>query len=218
MLVGVGLAFTGAMLPWSEAAYTHARTGSELARYVPIIGESLFRFMRGGSEVGPATLQHAFGFHVAALPALVTLMTAGHVFLLSRKPATMAEPLAESETMPLYPDFVVRQAVAWIGVLVVVMTLAIFVERPLGIAADARLPSVGAQPPWYFAPVHQIIRVSPRELLGVDGARFLVGAASGLGLVVLALPFIDPRGSKLTVWIAWIVLIVLCLLGARAYL
>jgi quinol-cytochrome oxidoreductase complex cytochrome b subunit len=219
LVISIGLAFTGAILPWSEAAYTHARTGSELARSVPFIGESLFRFMRGGSEVGAATLQHAFGFHVAALPALATLLVAGHLFFLSRRPALDPQPEATaSETMPLYPDFIVRQAVAWTGVLVLVMTLAIFVDRPLGPAADARLPSIGARAPWYFAPFHELIKMSPRELLGIDGPRFLVGAACAFGVIVIALPFLDPRGSKLNVYVAWGVLIVLTLLGARAYL
>jgi quinol-cytochrome oxidoreductase complex cytochrome b subunit len=218
LIFGVGLAFTGAILPWSETAYTHARTGSELARYVPFVGDSLFRFMRGGTEVGPSTLQHAFGFHVAALPAAVTLGVAAHVYLLSRKPALDPDAQPEGETMPLYPDFLVRQAVAWTGVLVVLMTLAIFVDRPLGVAADPRLPSAGVRAPWYFAPIHQIIRVSPRELLGIEGARFIVALVSMLGLVVLALPFVDPRGSKSTAWAAWAVLIILVALGARAYL
>jgi quinol-cytochrome oxidoreductase complex cytochrome b subunit len=218
LVLGVGLAFTGAILPWSEAAYTHARTGSEIARFVPVVGDSLFRFMRGGTEVGPSTLQHAFGFHVAALPAAVTLMVAAHVFLLWQKPAfTRDEPRAERETMPLYPDFIVRQAVAWIGTLVLLMTLAIFVDRPLGVAADARLPSVGTRPPWYFAPMHEVIRLAPRELLGIDGPRFLVGAACLVGMVVVALPLIDPRGSKLTARIAWGVLLALLILGARAF-
>ncbi len=96
------------------------------------------------------------------------------------------------------------------------MTLAIFVERPLGVAADPRLPPAGARPPWYFAPFDQLVRMAPRELLGVDGARFLVGAACALGVVVIALPFLDPRGSRLTAWIAWAAIVVLCLLGARA--
>lgn len=217
LILGIGLAFTGAILPWSQSAYTQARTGSELARYVPFIGDALHRFMRGGDEVSPATLGHAFGFHVAALPALITLLVAAHVFFLSRKPALLPEDAATAqETIPLFPDFIVRQAVAWVGVVVLLMTLAIFVARPLGIAADPRLPSASARPPWYFLPAHQIIRLSPRELLGIDGARFLVGAACLLGLLVIALPFLDPRGSKATAWIAWAVLFVLCLLGTSA--
>ena len=83
-------------------------------------------------------------------------------------------------------------------------------------AADPRLPSTAGAPPWYFLPVHQIIRTSPRDLLGVDGARFLVGAACGLGLVVVALPFLDRRGSRITFWAAWILLLVLLLLASSA--
>jgi quinol-cytochrome oxidoreductase complex cytochrome b subunit len=218
LVLGIGLAFTGAILPWSETAYAHARTGSDLARYVPFVGEPLSRFMRGGVDVGPSTLQHAYGFHVAALPAAMTMLVVAHLFLLSRKPALLPAEAAEQETMPLYPDFIVRQAVAWTGVIVVIMTLALFVDRPIGVAADPRLPSTGARAPWYFAPFHELVRAAPRELLGVDGARFLVAAACWLGLVVLSLPFVDPRGSRLTAWVAWAFLLVSCLLGARALL
>lgn len=214
LLIGIGMAFTGAVLPWNQTAYTHARIGSEIARYVPFIGEWLKRFMRGGDEVTSSTLGHAFGFHVAALPAALTALIAFHLFFLSRKPAHVIDD--KTETIPLYPDFFVRQAAAFTGVTVVLMTLAIFVERPLGTAADLGAPSSSAHPPWYFLPVHQIIRVAPKDLLGMDGARFLVGAGSVLGLVLLALPFIDRRGSKVTAWLAWGLLLVLLLLATSA--
>ncbi|MFO0757714.1 MAG: cytochrome b N-terminal domain-containing protein [Byssovorax sp.] len=216
LVIGVGLAFTGMILPWSQKAYTQARMGSEMARFVPIIGDGLKHFMRGDEEVSPNTLVHAFGFHVAVLPAALTLLAAAHLFLLYRTPAAAPKGADDAATMPLFPDFFIRQGVALTGLIVVLMTLAIFADRPLGEAADARLPSVGAHPPWYFLPFHQLIRSAPRELLGVDGPRFLVGAACGLGLVVVALPFLDPRGSKVTAWAAWISLIILCLLATSA--
>lgn len=214
LFIGIGMAFTGAVLPWSQAAYTDARVGSELAKYVPFIGAWLKRFMRGGDEVSSSTLAHAFGFHVAALPAALTALVALHLFFLSRKPAHV--PDDKAETIPLYPDLLVRQAAAFTGVTVVLMTLAIFVERPLGTAADIGAPSSGAHPPWYFLPVHQVIRIAPKELLGVDGARFLIGSASVLGLGLVLLPFIDRRGSKVTAWIAWGLLLVLLLLATSA--
>ena len=218
LVLGLGIAFTGSILPWSQRAYTQARMGSEIARYVPFIGDWLRRFMRGGEEVTPSTLSHAFGFHVAVLPAMLTLFIAGHLFFLARKPALLPEEgKPEPDTIPLYPDFLVRQAVAWTGVLVLVMSLAIFWDRSPGAAADPRIAdAAAARPPWYFLPMHQIVRISPRDLLGVDGARFLVGAACALGLVVVALPFIDTRGSKLTAYAAWIALFVLCILGFSA--
>ncbi|HEX7602952.1 MAG TPA: cytochrome b N-terminal domain-containing protein, partial [Polyangiaceae bacterium] len=256
LVLGIGMAFTGAILPWNEAAYTNARVGSQLAKYVPLLGTGLQRFMRGGDEVTSATLGHAYGFHVAALPAAITVLVALHLFFLSRKPATItvlaepeapssssrsdeasagdteptdgevdAEALAKAEvaraallrdTIPLYPDFLVRLALPITGVLVLIMTLAVFADRPLGVAADPALASVGTRPPWYLLPVHELVRMAPKELLGIDGARFLVGAATFLGLFVAALPFIDRRGSKITAYLAWSLLLVLIILATLA--
>lgn len=256
LLLGIGMAFTGAILPWNETAYTDARVGSQLASYVPFFGTGLQRFMRGGDEVTSATLGHAYGFHVAALPAAITVLVALHLFFLSRKPATVtvlpeletenetetepettdgevdAEAVAKAaevqakaelaratllrDTIPLYPDFLVRLALPITGVLVLIMTLAVFADRPLGPAADPALASVGSHPPWYLLPAHQLVRMAPKELLGIDGARFIVGAASLLGLFAAALPFIDRRGSKITAYLAWSLLLVLIILATLA--
>jgi len=213
LFLSIGLAFTGAVLPWNQTAYTHARVGSEFAKYVPLIGPWLKRFMRGGDEITASTLGHAYGFHVAVLPAALTALVLAHLFFLSRKPANVAKD--EKDSLPLYPDFFVRSAAAWTGVVVLLMTLAIFFERSLGVAADATAPSTG-RPPWYFLPFHQIVRVAPKELLGVDGARFLMGAATLVGLALALLPFIDRRGSKVTAWVASVFVVVLLLLAASA--
>lgn len=216
MVLGIGLAFTGTILPWSQRAYAHARVGSELAGYVPLIGGWLKGFLRGGDEVTSSTLGHAYGFHVAALPAALTLLITFHLFFLARKPADV-EARAPADTIPLYPDFLVRQAAALTGVFVMVITLAIFWDRALGAAANPAAPSSAqAQPPWYFLPVHQIVRMAPKQLLGIDGARFLVGAACFLAVLALALPFIDRRGSRVTAWFAWGLLLTLLLLCVSA--
>jgi len=216
LVFGIGLAFTGAILPWNETAYTHARVGSDLAGNVPLLGDALRRFLRGGDEVGSSTLGHAYGFHVAALPAMVTLFVGMHAFFLNRKPPVVPDE-GKTDTIRLWPDFFVRQGLAWTGVFVAIMTLAIYVDRPLGIAADPRLPTpIGSRPPWYFLPVHQIVRGAPKELLGMDGARFLVGAACFFGILFVALPFIDRKGSRATAYLAWALLFVLLLLATSA--
>jgi len=214
LVLAIGLAFTGAILPWNETSYANAAVGSGLARNVPIFGDWLMTFLRGGREVGAGTLGHAYGFHVAALPAALTSFVALHLFLFSRKPAAALEP--DRPTIPLYPDFFVRQAVAFTGVTVVIITLATFFNRPLGVVADPRVSPVGTRPPWYFLPVHQIVRIAPKDMLGVDGPRFVVSVMCLLGLVIVALPFIDPRGSKITAWVAWALLLVLLGLTASA--
>jgi cytochrome b6 len=214
--LGIGLAFTGALLPWSEAAYTDARVGSELARYVPVVGDGLSRFLRGGEEVTSTTLVRAFGFHVAVLPAALTAVVAAHLFFVSRKPL-LPPARSKGEAIPLVPDFLVRLGVALTAVLVLAMTLAIFAERPLGPPADPRLPSpANARPPWYLLAVHQLVATAPKELLGVEAPRFFMSAACGIGLVVMSLPFLDRRGSKVTAWFAWALLLAFSLLTVRA--
>ena len=222
LVLGLGLAFTGTILPWSENAYTQAGVGSELASFVPVIGGWLRGFMRGGDEVTSSTLGHAFGFHVAALPAMVTTLVASHLFFLSRKSHRLAANAVcppSAETIPLYPDGLVRLAAALVGIFVVIMTLAIYFERPLGAAADPRMPSpAGARPPWYFLPFHQLVLLSPKELLGMDGARFIVGIACLIGIVFVALPFLDRRGSRVVAFAACALLVVCLFLAATSAL
>jgi ubiquinol-cytochrome c reductase cytochrome b subunit len=218
LVLGIGLAFTGTILPWSQSAQTQARVGSDLARYVPLVGEGLRRFMRGGEEVTGSTLGHAFGFHVAALPAALTLAIAVHLLVVTLKRAPrQASP--DATQIPVYPDFLVRGAALTTAVVITTMTLVVFLDRPLGAAAlptATATATARAHPPWYFLPIHEIVRVAPREMLGMDGARFLVSGAALAALLAALLPFIDRRGSRITSWVAVGVLVILTLLSVRA--
>jgi ubiquinol-cytochrome c reductase cytochrome b subunit len=199
LALGLGMAFTGAILPWNQDAYFQARVSSEMAGKVPLIGAGLRHFLRGGDEVNAWTLHHAFGFHSGVLPAATTLLVALHVFFEQRHPAS--QPPADASTIPIYPDFLVRLAVLWTGVLIVVISLATFVERPVGIPADPTAAASGALPPWYFLFLHQLLKAAPPRLVGLDSAEFIIGGASLLVLLAVALPFIDRRGSRLTLGI-----------------
>jgi quinol-cytochrome oxidoreductase complex cytochrome b subunit len=216
MLIGIGQAFTGAVLPWSERAYTNARVGSQLAGYTPMVGDWFRRFLRGGEELSTDTLSRAYAFHVALLPAAMTVVVAGHFYFISRKPVVALEE-SNTKTIPFYPDFLIRQGVAFVGILVLVLTLAIFADRSIGTVADPRLATpADAQPPWYMLALHYVVRTAPRELLGVEGPRFLGGAVTALGVLFAALPFVDRRGSRITVWLSWVGLFALLLLSFRA--
>ena len=203
LILTLGMAFTGAILPWSESAYYQARVSSEIAGHTPLIGNWLRRFLRGGTEVSGWTLQHAFGFHTGVLPAATTFLLALHLLFLRRraKPLDSGEPSPPDPTprIAVYPDFVVRMAAVCTGVFVLVMSLATFVELPVGEPADPLRPApADAMPPWYLLPVHRLLSILPGELLGLHTANFIVGAIALLGVLAFLLPFIDRRGSKLT--------------------
>ncbi len=211
LVVGVGLAFTGAILPWNQSAYLQALVSSELIGKTPFIGGFLERLLRGGPQVSSWTLHHAYGFHTGVLPAVGTLVIAAHVWLI--RGAQKSSPQDPDEhTIPAYPDFVLRLAVLCIGALVIVISLATFAPPALGVAADLRAAApTKVLPPWYFLFLHQLVQAAPPRLLGLESAKFIIGALSLLGLGAIALPFVDRRGSRITLGLG-LGLLALCLI------
>jgi quinol-cytochrome oxidoreductase complex cytochrome b subunit len=199
LVLCAGMTFTGAVLPWTRDAYLQARVGSGLAGHMPLVGDAVLRFLRGGEDISSATLQRAFGFHVAVLPATITVVLVLHLNFLRSAPesAARAKPVA---TIAVYPDFLVRLAALWVAILVLVVSLATFVELPLGERVDLATPISGVpRPGWYLLFVHQLLRSAPPRLLGLESATFVGGALTGLFVLVIALPFLDRRGSRVTV-------------------
>ena len=70
----MGFGFSGYLLPWNTLAFFATKVGTEIAGQVPIIGKPMMIFLRGGEEVTGATLTRFFGFHVAVLPGLATVV------------------------------------------------------------------------------------------------------------------------------------------------
>ncbi len=68
LFITLGFGFSGYLLPWNEVAFFATKVGTDIAGTVPLVGSFLVRFLRGGEEVGGATLTRFFGFHVAVLP------------------------------------------------------------------------------------------------------------------------------------------------------
>lgn len=199
LVVGIGLAFTGVILPWNENGYLQARVSSEILGQGPIFGPFVRRMLRGGDEITPWTLNHAYGFHTGVLPAVTTLLVLLHTVVVHRRRAA-ADPTVK--LIPFYPDFTLRMAALCTGVMAIAVTLATFVHIPTGAPADLRAAVTETSPPWYLLFVDTLISAAPPRILGVTSARFILGVLSVIGLAVIALPFIDRRGSKITVGVA----------------
>ena len=69
------LSFTGYLLPWDQLSYWAVTICTGMLAYVPLIGGWLQTGMRGGEEVGPATLIIFYTIHTTLVPvALAVLM------------------------------------------------------------------------------------------------------------------------------------------------
>jgi len=200
-LLGLTLAFgfTGYLLPWNELAYFATRVGTEIPGVIPVIGPFLRRLLRGGNEVTGATLTRFYGIHVAILPALVTVVLGLHLFMVQKhgmsRPPSVAGGDEGKRTMPFFPNFFLRDLVGWLCALGVLAALAAYFPAELGKKADPFQPApIGIKPEWYFMAMFQTLKLLPAHILGIEGELLGVLGFALIGLILIAMPFLD-RGA-----------------------
>jgi cytochrome b6 len=147
--------FSGYLLPWNQLAFFATRVGTDIAGSVPLVGDWLLRFLRGGDRVTGGTLSRFYGWHVAILPALATGLLGLHLFLVQVRgmsvPPSAAEQASRRRPMSFVPDFLLRDLFGWTLALGVLAALAALFPWELGEKADPFAPaSANIRPEWYF--------------------------------------------------------------------
>jgi quinol-cytochrome oxidoreductase complex cytochrome b subunit len=86
-VVGVGLllltlllSFTGYLLPWDQLAFWAITVGTNIAGYVPLLGDGARQILLGGREVGGDALLRFYVLHIYVLPAFVVLLLSVHIW------------------------------------------------------------------------------------------------------------------------------------------
>jgi cytochrome b6 len=207
--LALGFGFSGYLLPWNTISYFATKVGTDMAASLPVIGPPLARFLRGGEEVGGATLTRFFGFHVAVLPGLTTVVLLLHLALVQRWNISVppwVETLSRRQgcavpRMPFFPNFFLRELMAWYAALGVLGILAALFPWELGEKADPFAPApAGIRPEWYFLAPFYTLKLIPSHVWIIEGE--LLGLI-GFGLLALwwvCLPFwaTAPNGEVKT--------------------
>jgi len=71
LLIVLGFALSGYLLPWDQKAYWATTVTINIARSVPFAGDFFAGLLRGGSDLGALTLVRWYAMHVFLLPAAV---------------------------------------------------------------------------------------------------------------------------------------------------
>jgi quinol-cytochrome oxidoreductase complex cytochrome b subunit len=201
MGLSLGFGFTGYLLPWNELAYFATRVGTEIPGILPVIGPFLRRLLRGGEDVTGATLTRFYGIHVAILPAIATVILGLHLFLVQKhgmsRPPSAGKNHDEQKSMPFFPNFFLRDLVGWLCALGLLAALAAYYPAELGRKADPFQPApIGIKPEWYFMAMFQTLKLLPSHILGVEG-EFLGVLGFGLvGVILIAMPFLDRQAVQ----------------------
>ena len=85
-------AFTGYLLPWDQLAFWAATIVTGMAGYVPLVGPALASLLRGGEEIGPATLGTYYALHTQWLPALLFAGAGFHFWRVRRAKGVVLPP------------------------------------------------------------------------------------------------------------------------------
>lgn len=198
LVVTLGFAFTGYLLPWDQLAFWGTTVGTESTKEVPLIGHFLLKFLRGGENVTDITLSRFFAIHVALLPAGLLLLIGIHLFLiryhrispLSRtdEPEPYQNPGFADNARPYFPDHFKKEVLVSYSVLIALVLTAIAVHIPLGKPANPMVTPPGIKPEWYFLPIYQSLKYVP-GWLGVLGNGFFV-------LLLVLLPLLDRSPER----------------------
>jgi hypothetical protein len=83
--------FTGYLLAWDQRAFWATTVGTEIVGGIPVIGDIVMIFLRGGWQVGDIALSRFFAMHVLALPVLIVIFLGMHFLMVRRQ--GIARPL-----------------------------------------------------------------------------------------------------------------------------
>jgi len=226
LFLSLGFGFSGYLLPWNTLAYFATKVGTDIAGTVPVVGEWMRTFLRGGHAVTGGTLSRFYGWHVAILPALASALLGFHLYLVQRHGMSLppSEREAPARTMAFVPNFLLRDLFGWTVALAVLAALAAYAPWELGSKADQFAPApADIRPEWYFMFMFETLKLVPGgEILGVEYEAIAVMAFGACGFALLLVPFLD-RGrddapvSRLLSALGWAALAYMAGMTAYGY-
>ncbi|MFH0982768.1 MAG: cytochrome bc complex cytochrome b subunit [Planctomycetota bacterium] len=183
-IITITFGFTGYLLPWNQISFWATTVGTESANKVPLIGDWLRYFLRGGENVTGETLSRFFVMHVIILPWIATGLVVVHLILMRINNLATLErvgeerPIPPERGIPFFPVHVAKEGVVMALVFALLVTLAVVAPWEIGAPADPLSTPEHIKPEWYFLPSYQLLKY-------FEGPYGVV-----LGIMACGLPFL----------------------------
>ena len=204
LLLVLALSLTGYLLPWDQKGFWATKVATSIAAITPFIGPELQKLVVGGSDYGHHTLTRFFALHAGIIPGAIIAFIVAHIYLFRRHGLTPKEPRRRPDAA-FWPDQVLRDAVACLAVLLVVVFFIIrYRGAELGAPADASEQFSAARPEWYFLFLFQLLKYFPGGT-EIWGAIVIPSLLMG---VLVAMPFVGKwkLGHRFNIGFLWAML------------
>jgi len=195
LLLVLGFAFTGYLLPWDMKAYFATRVGLKVGATAPLFGPAVAKLLQGGNELGDLTLTRFYALHVVVLPIILLFGIGIHLHYVRLHKITPPwkrndEPAKHGRAF--FPTQLARDQIAVTVVLFIVAAVALKFGAPLEAKADPTDTSYVPRPEWYFYGLYQLLRIfqGPFEIVGT------VILPTIFFLALFALPFLDRSPER----------------------
>jgi quinol-cytochrome oxidoreductase complex cytochrome b subunit len=155
--------FTGYLMPWDQLSYWAITIVTGMLAYVPFIGEWLRELIRGGPEIGQATLINFYTFHTSVIPVSLVLLLAWHFWRVRKAHGVVfpRSPGEQREEKPEYvltlPNLLVREVAVALCLVAFVMVFSLFFDAPLKEMANPGMSPNPAKAPWYFLGIQELL-------------------------------------------------------------
>ena len=198
-LLVLGSNFSGYLLPWDQLAYWAITICTGMLEYIPVIGDGLQKVVRGGLDIGPATLSNFYAIHTAVIPACLLFLMPFHFWRVRKAgglviPRTPQEdPGDRGESVAVIPNLIMREVVVALVVVAVLMIGSIAFNAPLEAKANPGLSPNPTKAPWYFAGIQELL-LHFHPLVAVLAIPLIVLTA------LLFLPYLRYEADTAGVW------------------
>lgn len=190
MQIVLGLSLTGYLLPWDQKGFWATGVATNI---MGLTGDSAQRLAVGGGQYGHHTLTRFFAMHAGVLPALLVFFVVLHVAIFRRHGIHAPNPEGRPDAK-FWPDQVLKDGVACLAVMIVVLGLALWRPAELTAPADPSTPFDAARPEWYFLFLFQMLKYFPGDQTFLWQSLEFWGAIAVPGLVMLVLTLMPIVG------------------------
>ena len=197
LLLLIGTAFLGYVLPWGQISLWGATVITNLVSTIPIIGQILVVWIWGGFSVNTYTLGVFYSIHFI-LPIIIIGFVLIHIILLHETGSSSKLILHTNENkIKFYFSFVIKDIINLIFLFIFIIFI-FFYPFKLGdpenfsYANSLRSP-LHIQPEWYFLFAYAILRSIPNKLGGVIALVISV-------VLLYFFPFFSKQKKSLIKW------------------
>lgn len=205
LMAALTMGYSGYILPWDARSFFAVKVGTQMPESLPLIGEQIKVFLRGGKYVTEATLNRFFALHVGLLPWLLVATLGLHLTLIQMQGMSIPHSVEEEAKRlkkkikgePFFPHYFLNDLSVWILLLGVVVTLAVLEPAGLGTKANPLEPAPpGVKPDWFFLSIYQTLKIIPAKILFINGETLGIIMIALVFVFLVFIPFIDRPSSR----------------------